>query len=300
MAYSTGSASSMADLQTALTNAGTANGWTWAGSILSSGDCFVRLTSAAGNIEALVGLGKSGTTITTPAPAVTYLSAIHSSAPIAFPLTYHIFAKSTEIYLIANYSTSLYTYLAFGQSPIVGMPGKGVWVAGTAHVATGTDAGGSSIFSFGQDGTIAGDYFSEGNNSGRTGLFLVSSGLNATSAGCYVHHGLVGWSGIGAAMPKTLGGIKQLNGLDNPSTNWNAQTVLVPIQPWIDRGSSKVSIVADLLYARYVRIDNLEPGDTITLGSDQWRVFPVYKKNASVRDGDNNAHSGTYGYAFKV
>lgn len=296
MAYYTGIASGMADLLTALTSAAVANGWTWADSILDSGDCHVKLTAAADNIEALVGLGKSGSTITTPAPDVTYLRAPLQSAPFVFPIVYHVFARAAEVYLVTNWSTSYYAVLGFGQSPISGAPGTGVWLAGTRYTST---EGGTGSFSWVQDGTISGNHFSAGNNNARTGLFLVSGGQGAGDIpSCYVHHGIPGWSGGASALPKTLGGIKLLNALDDPSQSWNAQTMLVPIQPWIDRGSSKVSIVADLQHARYARLDNLEPGDAITLGDDTWRVFPVYRKDASARGGAGQ-HSGTYGYAFR-
>lgn len=289
MAYSTGTASSMADLLFALTNAGTAGGWAWADSILSSGDCFVKLTAFSDKIEALVGLGKSGATITTPAAASTYLQQSLTADTITFPITYHIFVHPTEIYLHINFRTSLYTTLAFGQSPLAGMPGKGVWICGTIFYS------GVSTIYWDADGVI----YIPGANYARTGLFI-SRNMDTTSAGEYVHHGLTGWSGVTPNDPRSRGGIRQLTVMDNPSTNWNGQALLCPIQPHIDRGSSKVSIVADLLHARHVRVDNFEAGDTITLGSDQWKVFPVYKKDASNRSPGNVPHSGTYGYAFRV
>jgi len=301
MAYSTGSVSSMADLLTALTNAGTANGWTWADGILHSGDCHVQLSSTVDTIVVLAGLGKSGSTLLTPAPAATYLRAVISAAPIAFPCTYHLFAKSTEIYLVVNHATSYYTHLAFGQSPVAGMPGTGVWAAGTAYTSNTGGVGRVWVIS---NGDTEGGYSSISSNYARFGLFHVSNAVGATSAGAYVHHGLPGWSDQ-TIMPRTLGGVRQLHVMDNPAVNWNGQAYLSPIQPWIDRGSSKVSVVADLLYARYARLDNLEPGDTITLGADQWKVFPLFKKNSGSRNPPTEyngtaAHTGTYGYAFKV
>lgn len=301
MAYSTGSVSSMADLLTALTNAGTANGWTWADGILHSGDCHIQLASTSDTISALAGLGKSGSTLLTPAPAATYLRAVLSAVPISFPCTYHLFAKSTEIYLVVNHATSYYTHLAFGQSRVTGMTGKGVWVSGTAYTSNTSSQGRLWLLTTGEN---SGNYSAVNSEYARFGLFLSNNVANGPSAGCYAHHGLAGWSDS-TVFPRTLGGARQLHVMDNPAANWNGQTYLSPIQPWIDRGSSKVSVVADLLYARYARLDNLEPGDTITLGADQWKVFPIFKKNADVRNGGaeaigTNAHTGTYGYAFKV
>lgn len=303
MAYSTGSVSSMADLLTALTNAGTANGWTWADGILHSGDCHIQLSSTSDTIVALAGLGKSGSTLLTPAPAATYLSAVVGAVPIVFPCTYHLFAKSTEVYLVLNYATSFYSHLSFGQSRVTGMTGKGVWVSGTAYVST-TFTGGLGRVLFNANGTTTGDYGNVNSTYARFGMFTTTTVTGGPSAGSYVHHGLAGWSDA-TTFPQTVGGIRQLHVMDNPFTNWNGQCYLSPIQPWIDRGSTKVSVVADLLYARYARIDNLEPGDTITLGADQWRVFPVFKKNTGTRSPVSEmvgtaCHSGTYGYAFKV
>lgn len=297
MAYSTGTSSSMADLMTALQAAAVAAGWTLADGILASGDCHIKLTAAADSIEAAVGLGKSGASLTTPAPSPTYMRTVLAAAPITFPVTYHIHAGAEECYLVANWSTSYYAVLAFGQSPIAGGPGTGVWIAGTAYTS---NAGGTGGLQWTTDGTLAGNNFGSSNNDSRSGLFLVTGGNGgAYSAGCYVHHGLTGWSGGAGDMPKTSGGIKQLNALDNPSTSWNGQTMLVPIQPWIDRGSGMVSLVADLKHARYVRLDNLDAGDSITLGPDEWRVYPVYRKDAAARGG-GDLHSGTYGYALRV
>lgn len=47
---------------------------------------------------------------------------------------------------------------------------------------------------------------------------------------------------------------------------------------------------------RLVRMDNIAPGDTITLGADTWRCFPVCRKNGV--SGQEN--SGPYGYAYRV
>lgn len=47
---------------------------------------------------------------------------------------------------------------------------------------------------------------------------------------------------------------------------------------------------------RWIRIDNITPGDAITIGSDTWRVFPVIRKNG----GAGIENSGNFGYAYRV
>jgi hypothetical protein len=49
-------------------------------------------------------------------------------------------------------------------------------------------------------------------------------------------------------------------------------------------------------HLRWVRLDYLSPGDVLTIGSDQWKVFPVIRKDG----GTGQVNSGKYGYAYKV
>jgi len=58
----------------------------------------------------------------------------------------------------------------------------------------------------------------------------------------------------------------------------------------------------DLQNARTLRVDNYDPGQIITLGDDQWRIYPFYRKNADQRDGTTSSggdHSGTMGWAIR-
>lgn len=294
MAYVTGSASDISQLHSAMLAALGANGWAVSGNIVSKGDCFVSVTVDAPNIRLVfqAGLGASGPTILDPAPSPVYFVKPTAAEAFVFPMVYHIHISGNEVYMVANWDLDKWLTVGFGQSPITGMPGKGVWVAGTAY--TSIDAGGQ--FGWG-GGSLAGNYYAAANNNANTGLFIVSGG-NGGGAGCYVHHGLPGWSGAGASLAKTYDACRQLTNFDNPATNATGQTILVPIQPYIERGSGKTSLVADLQAARYIRLDTLEPGDTITLGTDQWKVYPVYKKNGGARSG-GSLHSGTYGYAIR-
>lgn len=50
---------------------------------------------------------------------------------------------------------------------------------------------------------------------------------------------------------------------------------------------------------RFIRIDNFAPGDTITLGADTWRVFPVVRKNPAVVGPTGVQNSWFYGYAYR-
>lgn len=74
------------------------------------------------------------------------------------------------------------------------------------------------------------------------------------------------------------------------------RTTLTPCLLAVDRVSSLSSLVGWPPGVRWVKLDFLAPGDTLTLGADQWKVFPVIRKNG----GAGQVNSGTYGYAYKV
>jgi hypothetical protein len=82
--------------------------------------------------------------------------------------------------------------------------------------------------------------------------------------------------------------------------------VLLPLRAWKERTPYKSSLVADLANARLLRIDNITPGDILTIGTDKWKAYPWYRKNVSARDGSGNQgsayninHTGTFGWAIR-
>lgn len=133
-------------------------------------------------------------------------------------------------------------------------------------------------------------------------LFWATSGYYAGPRNCWVHSDLdaQGWwlaqalsdSPVGIAPTAPLMGLL-------PNT-WNSEAVLLPIRAYKVRPSYKISLTADLEHARYTRIDNYTPGQIITLGSERWKIFPWYRKDAVNRNGGYVInHSGTFGWAIR-
>lgn len=50
---------------------------------------------------------------------------------------------------------------------------------------------------------------------------------------------------------------------------------------------------------RYINVENFTPGDTVTLGSDTWRVFPVIRKGSALAGPPGVQNSWYMGYAFR-
>lgn len=297
MAYVAGSASNMGEIAAAIIAACAANGWTQEDSIVYRDDCHMKLTAAGDVLTALVGLGHTGSTITTPAPGATYLRNPVSTQVLTWPMAYHIHVVADEVYVFCNWAVDFWIQLGFGQSPVTGMSGTGVWAAGVAWTST-------SNLNWNQYGAgiLSGGWYSGANNNPHMGFFQTQNGTDGAGVGSCVHHGLAGWS-LSSAQPSCNNGSLLLCAYENPATNSTGQATLVPIQPWISRGNSKVSIVADLRHARFVRMDNLAPAEVVTIGDQQWKCYPVYRKNAAQRLGVSGSeivpHSGTFGYAIR-
>lgn len=74
------------------------------------------------------------------------------------------------------------------------------------------------------------------------------------------------------------------------------RAILVPIMAAIERPSGFASLLGGPADMRFVNITNMEPGDTLSIGPDQWKVFPIIRKNGA--SGQEN--SGAFGYAYRV
>ncbi|MFC5525209.1 hypothetical protein ACFPPA_05580 [Rhodanobacter ginsengisoli] len=291
MAFTTGTANSMADVLTALQAACTTGGWTLSGNVLWKGNCYVSVVASATNLIAQGGLGIDGSNaLTTPCPTSRVLQA-PGFAPVTWPATYFIFVYANEVYLVLRYGLDTYLYLAFGDSALPGAAaGMGVWFGASSPLINPTDVyqywdrAGGWVDNFGHYVHIGGMFF--------------ASFLNANNAIIYSPLDAAGWIGGRAA---DIGG-----DLVKVQPNaWNGESTLVPIQPFHVRASNKISVIAELTYARMVRIDNIEPEAIVTLGTDEWMVFPWYKKSTAARDGSGSiaasdgTHTGTFGWAIR-
>jgi hypothetical protein len=301
MAYTTGTFNAFSDVLTALRNACVSAGWTLnGGRVLSKGTAFFDTLAATENIGVRGGTGYSGGALTGAAANWGYARAPRIGDPMAFPATYHIqtWTGPDEVYLIINWSASFFTHLAFGQSPVPGLPGLGSWFTG--GVAQDFSVGNVSI-STSENGNAGynsvlcpAPFWPEGNA-------VYDTSLGASS---FVHHGLdgAGWSardGNYAYGTSAFAKGHALPMLARSPNAWNGETVLCPILVTVGRPSGRCSLVAQLANARYVRLDNLEPGQIITLGGDQWKPWPFYRRDASFRDGNGSSHSGTLGWAIR-
>lgn len=300
MPYVTGSAATLAELRTGVISALTANGWTLAGSVVYKGGIYISLAVSGNFLQATAGTGIDGSNaLTGAAPGVARIGTLSSGtayiAALVWPLTYEVFIGTSpdEVYVVINYDTDKYQWLAFGKSTIA-LPGSGVWVSGSladTSAASGISAQAAASDFLGARTTT---------NTSAT-LFCTTTG-SPTNRGEYVQHGF-GTSTTWSTNAELLHGGRYRAPLDYilPSA-WNTETVLLPIQAWSEYyGSSKVALVVDVAHARAVKINNLTPGQTISYGSESWKVYPWYKKDTSSPNGTGGgmAHTGCMGWAIR-
>jgi len=298
MAYDTSSVADWAALLTFIRNTCTANGWTLSGNVLHKGNCYVEIV-ADGTVGLRIrgGTGKDGSNILTGAgPAYAYLGEI-AAVPVAFPATaeVHVNASPDEVYVVINYSTNFYQMMAWGLSDVPGLTGTGVWYYATRCSVTGSREFSSNVTSL----TING---ASGVAPDGTPMFNVAQANAGATDNAFIHGDVDarGWHG------DTAGGFAASNPYIAPllaclPSDWNLEAVLLPFPVYVPRtAGNKFTLVADFKHIRHTRIDYLEPGDIITLGADKWKVYPWFRKDASVPDGGAMlSHSGTLAYAVR-
>lgn len=321
MAYYTGAANSFTDLLTALLDACVANGWALEDGILIKGAAFVRpyVSSSMTNTEGpgLIiegGTGKSGMNLTGTTncrPRLGPPGSLAAFPVVTWPASYHIFVFTDpdEIYVVLNFDISKIYWLAFGVSDVPGLQGTGLWLAGTSRRGYGTGGGGGfSISATGGGGNLV----TVADQTSAAGIFCQSNRSGDSVNSDSIHGGFdgQGWNGSAGSGNIPNGVTTAQNAFSawefcapltarSPSS-WNQDTPLIPIKSYVKRPSLKVSLAVDLRNARYVRVNNYELGDIITLGSDQWMVFPFFLKNSDVPDGGLDlGHSGTFGWAIR-
>lgn len=313
MAYYTGSVNNYSDLLSALTSACVAEGWAWDGTILSKGSAFVRpyVSASATTTEGpgLIvegGTGSSGGVLSGASAARPRLGRPGSAgewAALVWPATYHVMvhANPDEVYLVLSFGVDYHYWLSFGLSDQSELPGSGLWLSASSRRGYGTDpSGGATICA-----TNGGVAHSSVSAYGSTAFFWeTDSSQGATHWPHTLHTGLDSGSWFGGVQGASVGALNAIYPaaphIGQSPNVWNNEAILIPIKIHQWRASSKCSLVCQVRHARYVRVNNYEPGQIITLGPDRWIIFPFYRKNSAVPAGGIALdHSGTFGWAIR-
>lgn len=297
MPFAIGSAADINELRTALINTCVANGWTLNGEVLSKGTAFVRLQIVGSSLELLGGTGiDAGNLLLGGGPRVVLIGQ-WGGFSITYPATWEIYVHSApdEVYLVVNYNATDYQWCAFGLGDVQGLPGTGMWYGASIR-----GGGTSNVILIGPSGIV--DGLNPFNNKNPTPVLFGSNDWLTRAS--HVHHGFDGgaWDngfqddGVDGAQINALTSIYPLYARQ---PNADGDAVLLPLRVHIARPGFRSSLALEIAHSRLVRIDNFEPRDLITLGPDQWRVYPWFRKSVTARDGGQVTHSGTMGWAIR-
>ena len=81
-----------------------------------------------------------------------------------------------------------------------------------------------------------------------------------------------------------------------PPSELTGRAVLFPCLMAVHRPSGMLTLLGSPRDVRWTRIDNLAPGDIITIGAENWKVFPIIRKTGP--SGQENSEN--YGLAYRV
>lgn len=299
MAFHTGNFSSFASLKSSVESTLQSEGWSLSDGILSKNGVFVRLTANADYLQLESGTGQTGTTLD---GAATFGSRIlsHVGAVFNFPATYdlHVFDSPDEVYLVVNYNADRYQQLSFGESNVLQIGGTGNWFSGSFNT-NDSPVTNQKVY-MGVDGSTVGSSYS----GFKLGLFFEIDQTN--NVGSAIHTGLdaTGWKTTGTADGALHGSGDVVAGLlTSLPSDFNQNTVLLPVNVAQKRLSQGLTLVASLVNARLCRNDNHLASEVVPYGGEDWKVYPFHRKNADQRNGVPWAtgadHSGTFAFAIR-
>ncbi len=297
MAYYSGQAADYNELRSVLISACTSHGWTsHANSIISNDNNFVQLdivehnpqVQRGGGLVLKGGTGLAGSTVANPSPVTPRLGNISqdgSGMNLIFPVLYNIHIFDGEVFLVIKYNVDRFQYIAFGGSE------------NTHYLAATTQRYLPLYGSFFL--TEHGSSSSNWQQAGSAFFYDVDVFSGEFGRNTAYHDGV--WSNGGINNQNQVSAFPYFQGLIDIQPNaWNQESIFLPFHIFKRMAENKLSIIYSVENARFIRIDNFEPEQIITLGTDRWKVYPFHRKSTASRDGGNGIdHSGTFGWAIK-
>lgn len=311
MAYQTGSLTDLLSLKTAIYTFLTSNGWTQNGQVVEKGNVFVRLhhtNSSQSHIKVYGGTGKDGGNNLLDEEIGGTLPDRKFNIQLG-TYTYHFFLESTpkdQFYCIVNYGLQC-GWICFGEIVKMGIfTGLGTYFGASYYSTIDTGTGTSKWFSYGAGTT-------DGANNGE----LVSNmnpfpfmATNSVSQNCILQCELYGdkWVGntgqiSGSDEETCLSQVTTFNLNMSGHNEYNSQAVLVPFYLTGMRGNDDLSFFGYIDQIRNVRQTDFNIADLMTIGADQWMIFPGYKRGFTQPNGtgwpSGANDSGLHGTAIK-
>jgi hypothetical protein len=268
----------------------------------------IGLTYFGANILQSTTSGFSNVTAVAPLITNAYnlLAARFNPSLSELPATYHIFnLQNPEVLVFMfTYGVNQTQWIIAGNlekihnSAYVG----GAYMSGSSSVSVSNTRGLQPLAET--------SYKCRATAGAQNGLFF-GTGLNDGAACGFIHVEMDGGvplkrgitdSGLNAIAGSIAVGQTSARRLFRGLNTWNSQAILIPVELYYINSISHFKYLGHTEHIRFVRIDNYNSNDSIVLGSDTWRVFPMISKNVAERNGASGAgstNSGTLGLAIR-
>lgn len=302
MAFQSGTFTSLSDLLSTIQTFATSNGWSQNGNVLfrAADTAYFEITHTSGTpnyLQITQATNQSGGVLSGDVDTRYKRMSDTAMVTMSFPANYYLFAHTNPscIFCVINYNTDYCQHMAFGS-----IRKFGTWTGGAFCSSTSLD---ETPNFYPPMNYVASDC--SDNPPKSSGRFLFpevtysfnytpphGGTMHCTIDGYVFRH--TGWyespSFEGDAFCGSGWAHNYLR-LLNPA---NLQPVLAPCMIQIQRpGANLSSIIGDIPHVRYLRVDNYEPGDIITIGVDKWMVFPQ-----QIKQGPSYASNSGWGISY--
>lgn len=315
MTYQTGTVANLSALKTTIETFCTSNGWTKSGNVLHRGTVYWELvyqTATQVNLRLWCGDGIDGSNLLTNSQKVGKMVDKNFNISLGNPFTYHFFMTPDQnnFFCIVNYQTDYIKHLCVGS-----LVKYGDWTGGEYYSIAEPDeniwagTGTTQAFDFASQATPV--FRLQGNwnpcpffpnpisTSGRGGGSVLRCNIDGWTFRSNSHY----FNTVGndeEMVSAHLTTYRLIHAAFNP---WNQEAILVPYFLHALRGSNDLSIIGKIDQIRVTRNDNYNIGDIVTLGSDQWMIFPFYKRGFTYPIGRSYlqgvSDTGTLAYAVR-
>lgn len=295
MAFQSVVVNSAVDLKTAIETFAQSNGWTLSGGVLSKNGCYTMLTVPSTS-ELRIQNAKNGD-FTGVNIAIRYSRIYNTVWPSSATVYMVAFSNPDIVWITMNFDVVKFMHLGFGNIVKYGTWNGGQWFH-AQHSSRVADGNVCSLIDGYQNPyfpSSAGECALFWNTISRDSFNGYNVENNASSIECdirgYIWEPKAGTNGDTDTVwcPRMISPIH----MKNPNV-FNSQTLLTPFQLWLKASDGYMQCLGHIDHVRFVKLTNYNPGDRITLGSEQWTLYPWYIHDVSNPDGRQpNYHDGT-------
>lgn len=216
---------------------------------------------------------------------------------------YHLFGTTQYIHVVVEVRTGVYTHFGFGKHNKSWNYTGGEYTYGTAwsytYISNNTQDSGDFVSTPGSNRNKF-PFSSNFVGSAQSTYFdYVRCDIDGVSPYWFRQHYSAPRVGdMAAGYPNSYAGVLGARYIESAPSTFNGLAPLFPIVNTVCGVGPSNYIIGSVPDMRSVHMRYLQPGGTMTIGSDSWVTFPV-KRHSLAQVPENEPWSATYGIAYK-